>query len=217
MPQANCSPAVLACVGVDRGQLLLAALNWAARLLVHPCVVAGVTACLLMPVKHHIGVICGFELHTLQKPRTAAGVVTVQRSCQHAGCRMQECLFLHCKRAGTGQLLFKASTTTHAKATSRDVAGTAGPSSNHVCHPRFARSTRHNWLVETTCRQSLPISTPLQCLLLCVTHTWITAGQQALQGGWRGVHRLPVGRCNQPVCLVHAERQRATWMAQTVR
>lgn len=70
MPQANCSPAVLACVGVDGGQLLLAALNWAAGLFVHPCVVAGVTARLLVPVKDDIWVICGFELNTLQQKAT---------------------------------------------------------------------------------------------------------------------------------------------------
>jgi hypothetical protein len=42
VPQAYCRPAVLAGVGVDACQLLLAALDWTPGLLVHPSIVTGV-------------------------------------------------------------------------------------------------------------------------------------------------------------------------------
>jgi hypothetical protein len=65
VPQTYCLPAVLAGVGVDACQLLLAALHWTARLLVDPCIVAGVATCTLVPVKDNVRVIQRAELHTL--------------------------------------------------------------------------------------------------------------------------------------------------------
>lgn len=74
--QAYCLPAVLACVGVDACQLLLAALHWTAWLLVDPCIVAGVATCALVPVKDDIGVVQRAEFDTLH--------TTAQRSMRHS-------------------------------------------------------------------------------------------------------------------------------------
>ena len=49
VPQTHCCATLPARVGVDARQLLLAARHRAARLLMHPGVVAGVTLCLAMP------------------------------------------------------------------------------------------------------------------------------------------------------------------------